>query len=153
MYTHVMNRTVLVLIAIVALLGLLDASYLYLTSYYGESPVCNFTKGCDVVAASPYSKVFGIPLSLIGAFFYIVTIGFALWALTLKDASARWWLLGVAVIGTASSIYFLILQAFFIKAWCEYCLFSAFVTFVLLGLSYWYFVKNRVSTSESEAVQ
>ncbi len=153
MYTHVMLRSVLILIAMVAVLGLIDASYLYLTSYYGESPVCNFTKGCDVVAASPYSKVLGIPLSLLGAFFYIVNIGFALWALTLKDMSARYWLLGIASIGAISSVYFLFLQAFVIHAWCEYCLFSALATFIIFGLSVYYFRKKPSSTSNSVEVQ
>lgn len=138
-----MERNLLIGVAVFSLLGFINASYLFLTSYYGESPVCNFTSGCDVVAASPHSKIFGVPLSLLGAFFYLISIGFASWALSARDPLQRYYILAVSLLGAASSVYFLYLQAFVIQAWCEYCLFSAFVTFVLLALSSWYFLINR----------
>jgi len=41
--------------------------------------------GCEQVLASQYSKIFGIPLALIGAVYYLIVLGLALAYLKLKN--------------------------------------------------------------------
>lgn len=122
-------------IGVVAVLGVVNAGYLALTALAGASPVCNFIHGCDLVAASPYSRIFGIPLALFGVFFYSLITGFAFWGVCSKQVMVRMYILPLATIGFLLSLYFLYLQAFVIQAFCEYCLFSLFDATLLFVLS------------------
>lgn len=121
-----MKRTFLGLALLFALLGIMNASYLSWSAMLGAAPTCFLNSGCDIVAASPYSRVFGIPLALFGVFFYTMAAGFSLWGVLKKNAPVPPFLLGLASVGFALSLYFLYLQAFVIGAYCEYCLFSLF---------------------------
>ena len=134
-----MTRRSKILFAVVffGFLGTLDSAYLALTALSGVSPVCNFIHGCDLVAASPYSQVFGIPLAVFGVFFYTVIMGLGLWGMTHKNIRAAPFLLFFTVPGFLLSLYFLYLQAFIIRAYCEYCLFSLVTATVLFWLSLW----------------
>jgi uncharacterized membrane protein len=126
------RRTILfsVLIA-VAILGAANAVYLAFLAFAGEAPICNFLQGCDVVAASPYSRIAGVPLALFGVFFYLTAAGFGAWGLITPSRISLQLLLVVTALGFALSLYFLYLQAFVIRAFCEYCLFSLFDAAVL----------------------
>lgn len=117
-------------------IGILDALYLYISHTAGASLVCGVLDGCNEVAASPYSIVFGIPLSFLGLVFYIGMLAVAslLYYQEYRRVAKGLFLLGAAV-GVAMSAYFTYLQAFVIEAWCMYCLISAAVTLLLLVIS------------------
>ena len=106
---------------VLAVVGLIVAIYLAATKLMGEAPVCGPVHGCEDVAASQYSEVFGIPVALFGVGFSIVLIGL----------SAAWWriadrraLLGAYALGllgcfvVAGLTY---LELFVIHAICVYC--------------------------------
>jgi uncharacterized membrane protein len=120
---------------LVALIGLADASYLGITESMGVAPVCNLIHGCAIVAASPYSRMFGIPLGIWGALFYTMIAGFVLWGLAVRAAPVRRYLLPLTGFGFALSCYFLYLQAFVIQAFCEYCLLSSATSTVLFVIT------------------
>lgn len=127
----------LFVMAIVAILGAINAGYLSLMALSGEAPNCNFIQGCDLVAASPHSKIFGVPLALFGVFFYSIAFGFILWAFFSRARHILLLLGGIVTLGFILSLYFLYLQAVVIQAYCEYCLFSLFdatVLFILSGI-------------------
>lgn len=126
---------ILTVALIVALLGIINASYLAYAAFAGEAPTCLLNSGCDIVAASPYSRVFGIPLALFGVFFYSIIAGFSAWGMAVKHAPIERYLLALTSLGFLLSLYFLYLQAFVIHAYCEYCLFSLFDSTALLGIS------------------
>jgi uncharacterized membrane protein len=129
-----------VIILVTALVGLVDALYLLAHRISGEPIACGLTGGCNIVAASPHSVIFGIPLSLLGVVFYFGIIVLV----TLRTFPLRAWidthcsyvsLLKIyACIGLCSSIYFTYLQAFVIRAWCQYCILSAFTTLIIFML-------------------
>jgi len=119
-----------------SVLGALNAGYLSFTALSGVAPICNFVHGCDLVAASPYSRIFGVPLALFGVFFYSIIAGFSLWGWVSAQAPVRIYLRTLTALGFILSLYFLYLQWVVIEAFCEYCLFSLFDASVLFILSF-----------------
>lgn len=124
-----------ILIAVVSVLGILNAGYLAWTALIGVSPTCNFIHGCAEVAASPYSTVLGVPLALFGVLFYAMIFGFSLWRIVVPSAPALKYIFPLSILGFLLSLYFLYLQAFVINAFCEYCLFSLFDATVIFIIS------------------
>ena len=116
---------------LVAFLGILDSLYLSYSKYTASPLTCGIIKGCNLVASSAYSTLFGIPLAYLGLFYYVfifVVIGFLI-----KSFSTFVYKLFVfsSFFGATLSVYFLYLQAFKIQAFCTYCIFSAIFSFLL----------------------
>src|SRR3974377_1839669 len=117
-----------VLIGCLAFIGMVDALYLSIKRNAGPIP-CHVTHGCTDVLTSKYSEIAGIPLSWFGLAFY-VTI-FSLAVLKLFEDSchplnfplqAIFYLTGAGLVVSALLVG---IQAFILKAFCEYCLLSA----------------------------
>ena len=135
----VMKRVGVVSILLLAFLGIANSAYLAQQKANGEPLICdiqNFS-GCNIVAASEYSKLFGIPLAEYGIIFFSILFVLAALELVIFDQLLRRVLQGVSLVGVAASLYFTLIQAFVIQAFCMYCLVSALVTlliFILAGL-------------------
>ena len=82
---------------------------------------------------SAYAEIKGFPLAAVGAAGYFAVFSFGTLALFgFRHAST---LLGITVaMMFAATLYLLYLQAFVLKAFCDYCLFSAALVFLLSGL-------------------
>jgi uncharacterized membrane protein len=74
-------------IAVLALVGLVDAFY-FTFAYYGRVRKSRWVpevlcaregSSCVTVVQTPYARVFGVPNSLLGIFYYLLIIGYALW--------------------------------------------------------------------------
>src|SRR5438067_4478452 len=63
--------------AIVSLAGLADAMYLTVQALTGETLSCGGSPDCFRVLGSPYAKVGGVPLALVGAIGYFSGFTFA----------------------------------------------------------------------------
>lgn len=125
-----MKRIGVVLILILAFFGLADSIYLTQHELSGTPLLCNIQNlsGCNVVATSQYSHVFGIPLAEFGILFYAVIFILAALELVLFDQLLRRALQGISLIGLLSSLYFSFIQVFVIDAFCIYCIASALIT-------------------------
>lgn len=121
------------LAAIVSLLGLADAIYLTVEHVAGRSVKCTIVSGCSEVLSSPYSSLGGIPLALVGAIAYFTVFSLATLAAFQYKIAGRLLPLVVGLM-FITSLWLIYLQAFVIKAFCQFCLLSALVTFVLTGL-------------------
>ncbi len=124
------------LIAIVAVLGLIDSLYLSYARATHSSLACSVLDGCNVVAASPQAVLFGIfPLAYIGVLFYLgsLILLFLHKRETLYGYSVAKLFMYYTIAGVASSAYFIYLQAFVIRAFCIYCIASA-ISSVILAL-------------------
>lgn len=139
---------ILITIGVIALLGIANAGYLAYIAFEGVAPTCTIIKGCELVAASPYARVFGIPLALFGVLFYTLVLGTALWGFLAAPRSrvARF-ILPLTALGFLLSLYFLYLQAFVIHAFCQYCLFSLLDATILFSLAFWLFRAERGALS------
>ena len=74
-------RTILyTVVAIVAVGGLADATYLSVQALTGETLSCGGSPDCFKVLGSSYAKVGGVPVALLGAFAYFCVFTFAIFA-------------------------------------------------------------------------
>ena len=127
-------RTVLyTIVAIVALAGLADATYLAVQALTGETLSCGGSPDCFRVLGSSYGKVAGIPVAMFGALAYFTLFSFATFAAFGYPWAPRFVAL-IAVAMFLTTLWFLYVQAFLLHAFCRYCLFSAAITFLLTGL-------------------
>lgn len=116
-----------------AVLGLLDSLYLSASHVTGVSLVCGPLEGCNEVAASPYSLLFGIPLAFLGVLYYTGAFVLIAGLFSHDNPLVRKLLFILATVGVVMSLYFLYIQAFIIGAWCIYCVVSAAFSGVLWG--------------------
>ena len=132
-----MKRLGVVGILILAFFGLADSAYLAQHEASGTPLLCNIQNlsGCNVVAASQYSHIFGIPLAEFGILFYGILFVLAALEIVIFDRLLRRVLQAVSLIGVAASLYFTLIQAFVIRAFCIYCLVSAFITLLIFILA------------------
>ncbi|MBI5400615.1 MAG: vitamin K epoxide reductase family protein [Candidatus Yonathbacteria bacterium] len=129
-------------IIILSLIGFTDAAFLLAKRISGTPIPCFITSGCDTVSKSPYSVLFGVPLSAWGVLFYLGTGFLALFCVTSASdprQSASSLLVAKLIplattLGFLSSLYFLYIQKIKIGAFCIYCILSAIVSTVLFGL-------------------
>lgn len=110
---------------LVSFLGFIDSAYLTVKHYQGEVPPCSIIKGCEVVTTSSYSEIAGISVALLGALYYVVVLLLTVGYFDSKKDSILKFVAYLTLIGFLFSLWFLYVQAFILKAFCQYCLFSA----------------------------
>lgn len=115
---------------VVSFLGFLDATYLTAQHYLGTIPPCVITTGCETVLTSEHNAVFGIPVALLGAVYYLLLFLLAAFSLDMKREIIRFAAL-FTPIGFLASLYFVYLQLFVIKEICSYCIVSATTSTIL----------------------
>ena len=134
-YLSKLSPTLLIgLILGLALLGFADALFIFIEKSLGGPIPCFIGTGCDTVANSPYSKLFGIPLAVYGMVFYLVTGIITLLYLDTQRAFFARLIFLVTGIGFLMSLYFIYIQKFLIGAFCMYCVISAVIAILLFGL-------------------
>ena len=127
-------------ITLIGFIGFLDSVYLTAKRFIGGPIPCFVFTGCDTVAQSPYALLFGVPLSVIGIFYYLSVILLVVFYFETKQQIAMKMFSLLSVVGFLASIYFIYLQAFVIKAFCFYCILSAVTstTLFILGATIWF---------------
>lgn len=129
-----MKRVWVAIILLLAFAGLADSAYLVENELSGAPLLCNIQNlsGCNIVASSQYSRIFGIPLAELGVLFYGIVFILAALELVFFDQLLRRVLQALALIGALASVYFGFVQFFFIGAFCIYCSISALITLLIL---------------------
>lgn len=119
-------------VAAVSAAGVLVAGYLALTKLQGGRALfCAAGSACDVVQASRYAVLLGLPTALWGTGLYAIVTGLALAGLTARRWRAAFLL---AVAATSFSAYLTYLELFVLRAICAWCVASAAVAVALGGL-------------------
>ncbi|MFH1284940.1 MAG: vitamin K epoxide reductase family protein [Candidatus Peregrinibacteria bacterium] len=121
--------------AITAFAGLLDATYLTVAQISGSELNCTIFEGCNEVARSKYSEIFGIPVALFGALFYLTMLILSLLYYDTRSRAVLSIIPPIAAAGFLFTLYLVYLQLFVIHAVCIYCMFSALTTTTLFVLS------------------
>lgn len=128
------------IIIVAALVGLLDTIYLTVSHFRGGEVVCSLVEGCNLVLASSWATLLGIPTAMLGAVFYLLILIFIALIFYLRSQAALLAVVATATVGFILSLGFLYLQIFVIGAICEYCLLSLLATTVIwaatLGLAF-----------------
>ena len=120
-------------VAIVALAGLADATYLTVQALTGETLTCGGSPDCFRVLGSSYARLGNIPVAMLGALAYFTVFTFATFAAFGYKRAPKFLVLVVAVM-FLMTLWLLYVQAFLLHAFCRYCLFSAAITFLMAGL-------------------
>jgi uncharacterized membrane protein len=139
----VVDRRLLIAIAVISLIGVGVAGYLTYTHYAGLNVVCLSSGGCETVQKSVYSKLAGVPVAVLGLAGYI---GILL-TLAIRNELGRIGAFGIALIGFLFSLYLTYREIFTIKAICQWCVSSAVLMTILTILT-----AIRVLRFESEPV-
>lgn len=144
------DKSLKITIIMLGLIGIVDSSYLTY-SHFLLHPLACFSNevvkvnSCQVVTDSIYSTVLGVPLALIGMGYYItVTV---LGALSFKEKYTYLLnlILPIASLSSLFSIRLIYLQVNVIGHLCYYCLLSALLSFIMLGIAF-----NLYQTIEEE---
>jgi uncharacterized membrane protein len=136
--------------ALLAMVGLMDAIYLQLARYQTSSMACPVTgDGCTTVRDSAWSVfppaflgVPSIPISLLGIAGYVLLLAVPLMALYRDQVAGLSLPLVQVVLGSVGFgvvVYLVSVQAFAVQAYCFWCLLSSLITTAiwLLALYDW----------------
>lgn len=116
--------------ALLALVGLADALYLTVQHITGRGAECGYFASCDAVLTSSYATVGGVPIALFGLVAYFAAFSLATLA-AFKYARARMLLTLLVAAMFLVTLWLVLVQAFVLRAFCDYCLLSAATVFLL----------------------
>ena len=118
-----------------AAIGISETVYLIRKRVASEKPVCPIGSGCETVLTSKYNKIFLVPNDIMGLLAYIAISVIAAFLVIGVEPMSFWTLVIKILVGIASitSLIFTYLQWRVIRAWCFWCLMSAF-TIWLMGI-------------------
>lgn len=124
-----------VVLLVLAGIGILLTSYLtYVALFEAHSAFCSEGSGCDLVQASRWATLLGIPMAFWGWLTYVM-LAYVIWRAKRKPGS--WTMVVfVAVCGFAISAYLTTVSVLEIEATCPYCLasFAIMTTITILAL-------------------
>lgn len=118
--------------------GMLVSGYVTFTSLFGRKLVCIGTSGCGTVQASVYAHVWGVPVAAVGFVAYVALALLASRWSERGDARTPWLplaALGLTITGTLFSGYLTALEVWVLQAYCSWCLVSAALQVICLGVT------------------
>jgi uncharacterized membrane protein len=119
--------------ALICLVGVTEATYLTVMALTGETAICGGSGNCFEVLGSKFAKIGGIPIASFGAVAYFTAFSCATFA-AFGHARAQAFFSIVVGAMFAFTLWLLFVQAFLLHAFCQYCLFSAAMIFLLAGI-------------------
>ena len=119
-----------------AAIGISETAYLIRKRKVAQAPVCPIGADCTLVLSSKYNQMLGVHNDVVGLFAYVIIAVAA--AFLVNGAGPVAWLelaLRALVAGGAAFSFFLIyIQWRVLKAWCFWCVMSAFTLFGMLAV-------------------
>lgn len=146
-----------ILSALFALTGLIDSTLIHLKEIASLTDKTAFAScslsgliNCETVAKSPYSHLFGMPVSLLGIFFYVAVLTACVAFLTgWRPPRFIFWGMTLLIMGSFFfSLYLFIMSYFQIHALCPYCLVSDGATLGVL-IAWFPFAWPHLNAKES----
>ncbi len=104
---------------LVFLVSLISSIIIFSNSSTG---VCSIGGGCDTVNNSSFGSTFGIKNSLYGIFIFSFMIIITLLHMSKPNKHTRRIIHLAIILGSLIAIYFLYIQFFVIRVFCEFCL-------------------------------
>lgn len=116
------------IIAALAFVGFLIAGYIHATKKDSIPLVCPLEGSCEAVIHSDHSSIFGIPVELLGAVYYALMTVVYIFFFLFPSLLHEWFPYSLLIITASAfffSLYLTAVQAFILRHWCTWCLFSA----------------------------
>jgi uncharacterized membrane protein len=130
---HPREACFIMVAAVFSVIGLADSIYLTVAHLLGENAECVVAAGCSEVLGSTYANVGKVPLAALGALVYFTAFSLViLAAFGYRRIEILLMLLVEAML--VVTLWLLLVQAFVLHAFCDYCLLSALVIFSITGL-------------------
>ena len=126
-----MERALRVALGVVATVGLGVSGYLVAVRFQGQTLTCVVGGDCAIVQESAYAEVLGVPVALLGLAAYAGLLG----AAVLPGAPGRSLGLFVGIVGAGFSVWLTWVELAIIDAICPWCVVSAALTLLALGLA------------------
>ena len=119
--------------ALIAVLGVAETTYLTVMHLSGANVVCVASSGCSEVLRSKWASIGPVPLALVGGLAYFTVFSSAtLAAFGYRRAET---ILGIVVgVMFLATLGLLYVQARVLHNFCDYCLLSAALVFLVAGL-------------------
>lgn len=149
------KKIVLLITIILSIVGMADAGYLTYEHFQGIVPPCADGFACDTVLSSEWASIGPVPISLLGFLFYVTMFLLSCFSF-LKLEPAREVMkkliksdhplaqlsnpdlaIALSTFGFLFSIFLVSIMAFVLKAWCQYCLISAFTSTSIWLMTLW----------------
>ena len=119
-----------------SLVGIMVTYYLYYSKTHDKKIYCLICHDCDEVVKSKYGKTFGIENTLFGILYYglILVYGTAIFLNRniFKENILYYFIVISSIVSVLFSIYLILVQAFALKKWCDYCIVSSIVSILIL---------------------
>lgn len=103
----------------------------------GLTGVCEPGAGCELVNNSGYGSVFGIKNSILGIFIFSFMILVTLFHMNVPNRHTKRIIHAAVLIGSVIALYFLYLQFFVIRIFCNFCLVVDFALLIALIFLFW----------------
>lgn len=133
----VSDKNLRLLSYVLAGIGVAVSAYLSWVEITQAQVFCGGSNQCETVANSPYAKIYGVPIAILGLGAYLVII-----ALLVLENRGRYWVqnsplvvFGMTLVGTLYSAYLTYLEFAVIHAVCPYCIVSAIAMTLLFVIS------------------
>jgi len=120
-----------IVIFVLAVCGFMVAKHIRRHKTTGAILVCPIRFDCHTVVHSNYSRFFGIPVEILGMFYYgVIAIFYFLSAFMADTVPAAFmhFLTGVSMAAFLFSAYLIAVQIFILKKGCSWCIVSALIS-------------------------
>ncbi len=107
------------ILLLVFVISLISSLILFSNSLTG---ICDPGKSCDIVNSSAYGSTLGIKNSVYGIFIFSFMIAITLFHMKKPSNHTRRIIHTAVILGSIISLYFLYLQFFVIRVFCNFCL-------------------------------
>ena len=113
-------RLILLILSTIGILLSVYLTYTHITN--ATTTFCLSGGGCDIIKSSVFSRIYGVPVPLLGLAGYA-----AIWILSYFsfDRSRINLIYYISVIGLSFSLYLTYIELFVLKAICSFCIISA----------------------------
>jgi uncharacterized membrane protein len=132
--------------ALLSLVGLMVATYLYLYKIGIVGTMVCGTGACELVQTSRWSRFLGVEVSLLGVLGYLAMLGVSLAGLQPGLQQRRWPDTALLLLSTGAllfSLYLTYVELFLIHAICRWCVASAVIVLALFLVTFFGWWRGR----------
>ena len=113
--------------------GIINSGYLFYQHHKKKSLICPLNHDCSVVTESKWNKTLFVRNEILGLLFFVFLFISMLYLILNQNLSStlKIIILIATALGLFFSIFLVLLQKYFIKDYCFYCLISAIITLLI----------------------
>ncbi len=122
---------------VISLIGFCISAYIYIKKGKSKPLVCPLKADCHTVLQSRFSKTFGVRNEILGLAYYVFVWSLYAVKIFVPEVATPLFNVVLALFTTGAfifSLYLTAIQAFVLRSWCSWCLFSALCNTILFSL-------------------